>query len=70
MLFGICCGVVEWLWKCCWAVVVWGSCWDVVGVGMFWCVLLGVLVVVAVLVLLRCCGHLFRCSGVLLRMFC
>ena len=70
MLFGICCGVVEWLWKCCWAVVVWGSCWDVVGVGMFWCVLLGVLVVVAVLVFLRCCGHLFRCSGVLLRMFC
>ena len=62
MLFGVCCGFVKGLWQCCWAVVVRGSCWDVVGV--FWGVLLGVLVVVAVLVLLGCCGHLLKCSGV------
>ena len=42
--------------------------WDVV--VLFWGVLLSVLVVVAVLVLLGCCGHLMRCSVVLLWMFC
>ena len=71
-----CCWNVVWGLLCCCelreegcgSVVGLLSCWDVV--GMFLGVLLGVLVVVAVLVLLRCCGHVLRCSGVLLWMFC
>ena len=68
--------------ECCWDVVcglLWccgKGCGSVVGllswdvVVLFWGVLLSVLVVVAVLVLLGCCGHLMRCVGVLLWMFC